>query len=174
MAAAVVQAQCGTGASVTWANAEGGVKFSRDDSINAGTTPVPIPTATGTNYSWIKNLVLAVTTVGTTNMSNRRVSLSATPTTGLTLDFKGVAVASYAQAATGNMPAAAGTNGAVPATYTGATTSLQVYDATSVATSSTGPNGQMCVMVMGVDNTYVGGAGSAVSLPNVVLTYDEA
>ncbi|MGZ6375357.1 MAG: hypothetical protein ACXWPI_11640, partial [Ktedonobacterales bacterium] len=131
-------------------------------------------TATGTNYSWIKSLVLAVTTGGTTNMSNRRVSLSATPTTGLNLHFKGVAVASYVQSASGNMPAASGSNGAVPATYTQATSSLQVYDATSTSTASTGPNGQMCVMVMGVDNTYVGGAGSAVSLPNIVLTYDEA
>lgn len=173
MAAATCQGQCGTGASVSWANAETGTKFNREDSL-AGTTPIPIPTATGTNFSWIKNLVLAVTVTGTTNITNRRISMSAATATGLQLFWKLVAVASYAQAAVGNMPAASGSNGNTPAGYTLMTTSPVQYDNASVATSSTGPNGGMAVCVMGVDFTYVGGPGNAVALPSLIITYDEA
>jgi hypothetical protein len=158
---------------VSWASAEGGCKFNLADSLT-NTTPVAIPTATGTNFSWIKNLVLAVTVAGTTTMSNRTVKMGSSPTTGLALFFKDVAVGSYAQAASGNRPASSGSNGATPAGYTAMTTTAQQYDNTSVATSGTGPNGDMCVCVMSVDFTYAGGAGNAISLPNIVLSYDEA
>jgi len=173
MGACVAQAQIGTGSSVTWANAETGAKFSREDSL-AGTTPVPIPTATGTNFSWIKNFVLAVTTLGTTNISNRRISMSGAAASGLQLFWKGVAVASYVQAASGSMPTASGTNGATPAGYTLMTTSLVVYDSASVSSGSTGPNGMMAVCCLGVDFTFAGGPGSATALPSISLTYDEA
>jgi hypothetical protein len=173
MAAATVQGQAGTGASVSWANAETGVTFNLADSITA-TTPIAIPTTTGTNFSWPKNLVTAVTVAGTTTMSNRTVKMGSSPSTGLALFWKAVAVASYAQAASGNRPASSGSNGATPAGYTLMTTTAAQYDNTSVATSSTGPNGSMAVCVLGVDNTYVGGAGTAIALPNIVLSYDEA
>lgn len=171
--AATVQAQIGTGASVSWASAEGGVKFNLEDTAT-GTTPVAIPTATGTNYSWLKNLVLAVTATSTTNITNRTVKMSGAPSTGLALFWKAVAVASYVQAASGNRPASSGSNGATPAGYTAMTTSAVQYDNTSVSTGSTGPNGSMCVVDGAVDNTYVGGAGNAIAGPNVVLSYDEA
>lgn len=173
MSAATVQAQIATGASPSWANAEGGVKFNLADSATS-TTPVAIPTATGTNFSWIKNLALSVTAAGTTAITNRTVKMSGSPTTGLALFFKDVAVASYAQAASGNRPTASGSNGATPSGYTAMTTSAQQYDNTSHATSATGPNGDICVCVMGVDNTYAGGAGNAISLPDITLQYDEA
>ncbi len=173
MAAATCQGQCGTGASVSWANAETGAKMSREDSL-AGTTPIPIPLATGTNFSWIKNLVLAVTVTGTTSITNRRINMASSPATGLQLFWKLVAVASYAQAAAGNQPAASGSNGATPAGYTLMTTSPVQYDNTSVATSSTGPNGGMTVIVLGVDFTFAGGPGNATALPSLTITYDEA
>lgn len=173
MGAATVQGRLGTGSSVSWANAEGGIVFNLEDTIT-GTTPIPIPTATGTNFSWIKNLVLYVTATGTTAITNRTVNMGSSPTSGLKLHFKDVAVASYAQAASGNRPTASGSNGATPAGYTAMTTSAQQYDNTSVATSSTGANGDMAVCVMGVDNTFAGGPGSATALPNIVLSYDEA
>lgn len=172
MGAAVCQAQAGTGSSVSWANAEGGVKFNLADSITS-TTPIAIPTATGTNYSWIKNLVLAVTSTGTTTISNRNIYYSGSLTTGLKLHWKDVAVASYAQAASGNRPTASGSNGATPSGYTAMTSSPAQYDNTSVATSSTGPNGDMAVVVLGVDNSYSSGPGSAISLPSIILQYDE-
>jgi hypothetical protein len=261
---------------VSWANAEGGVTWNLADSITS-TTPIAIPTAPGTNFSWIKNLVEAVTVAGTTNITNRTikrstqdekqtVTITGSPTGGTftltfgaqttstiafnasaatvqtalqalssigasnatvtgsaggpwTVDFSGsladtaqslmtangsgltggtspgvsiartqsgwqssgmalwwkaVAVASYAQAASGNRPASSGSNGATPSGYTAMTTTAAQYDNTSVATSGTGPNGSMAVCVLGVDNSYVGGAGSAVSVPSVVLSYDEA
>jgi hypothetical protein len=171
--AATVQAQLGTGASVAWASAEGGIKFNLEDTI-LGTTPTAIPSATGTNFSWIKNLVIAVTATSTTTITNRTVKMGSSPATGLALFWKAVAVASYAQAANGNRPASSGSNGATPAGYTAMTTTAAQYDNTSIATSSTGPNGSMCVCTLGIDNTFVGGAGSATALPNIVYSYDEA
>lgn len=173
MGAATVQGQIGTGSSVSWASAEGGITFNLADSATS-TTPIAIPTSTGTNFSWIKNLVLSVTGTGTTTMSNRNIYMASSPSTGLALFWKAVAVGSYAQAASGNRPASSGSNGATPAGYTAFTTSPVQYDSSSVSTGSTGPNGSMAVCVIGVDNTYVGGAGSAISLPSIKLQYDEA
>lgn len=173
MGAATVQAQIATGASPSYANAETGAKWNREDSL-AGTTPVPIPTVTGTNFSWIKNFALVVTGTGTTTMSNRRVNYSGSPATGLGLFFKDVAVASYAQAASGNKPTDSGSNGATPAGYTAMSSSTQLWDNTSVSTGSTGVNGDLCVCVLGVDHTYSGGPGSAQAAPSLVFSYDEA
>lgn len=174
MGASTCQAQIGTGGTVSWASAEGGITFQLADSATATTPPVAVPTSTGTNYSWIKNLVLAVTATGTTSINNRNIYMGSSPSTGLKLHWKDVAVASYAQAASGNRPSASGSNGATPSGYTAMTTSAAQYDNTTVATSSTGPNGDMAVCVLGVDNQYSGGAGTAISLPNINLQYDEA
>lgn len=158
MSAATCQAQIGTGGSVTWATAETGIKFNRD-STQSGTTPIPIPTATGTNFAWLKQLVLAVTGAGTTNITNRNVSMSGAAATGLGLWYIALAVASYAQSAVGNLPAATAGNGGTPLVntypasgpYVAMTTSPVQYDNASVATSGTGPNGKMLVCTMGVD-----------------------
>lgn len=174
MGAATCQAQIGTGASVSWANAETGIVFDLADSQTDTTTPIPVPTSAGTVFSYIKNLVLAVTVGGTTNISNRNIYQSGTPSTGLALFWQAVAVASYAQASSGNRPASSGSNGATPTSYTAMTNSAAVYDSASVASSGTGPNGKMAVVVLGVDHTYVGGAGTAIALPNILLQYDEA
>lgn len=174
MGAATCQGQIGTGASVSWANAEGGICFDLADSATDTTTPIAVPTATGTVFSWIKNLVLAVTGTGTTTISNRNIYESGAPSTGLALFWKDVAVASYAQAASGNRPASSGSNGATPAGYTAMTASPAVYDNTSHSSGSTGPNGDMAVVVLGVDHSYVGGPGTAIALPSMLLQYDES
>ena len=173
MAAATVQGQFGNGGSVSWANAETGAKFNRDDTLS-GTTPIPIPTATGENYSWIKHFVLAVTGAGTTTMSNRNIYQSTSAATGLFLYFVAQAVGGYVQASGATKPADVGTNGTTPATYTLMTTSPQLYDNTGVATSGTGPNGSMVNCLLGVDHTFVGGPGNATALPSLILQYDEA
>ncbi len=173
MGAATVAVYGGTGSSVTWANVESATKFNLNDDYTS-TTPIQIPTSTGTNYSWIKNTVLYVSATGTTAITNRTVKMGSSPATGLKLHFKQVAVASYAQAASGNRPSSSGSNGATPSGYTAMTTSAQQYDNTSVATSSTGPNGDMCVLVAGLDNAYAGGPGNANAVPNIVYSYDEA
>jgi hypothetical protein len=172
MGAATCQGRIGTGATVSWANAETGIKFNLEDTAT-GTTPIAIPTSTGTVFSWIKNLVLYVTATGTTTINNRKISQSGATSTGLQLFWKDVAVASYAQAASGNRPSSSGSNGATPSGYTLMTTTATQYDNTSVATSSTGANGDMAVIVLGVDNSFSGGPGSATSLPSIILTYDE-
>lgn len=174
MGAAACQGQIGTGSSVSWASAEGGYKWNLADSATDTSTPIAIPTAAGTVYSWIKNFVLAVTGTGTTAITNRTIKMSGATATGLALFWKDVAVASYAQAASGNRPTASGSNGATPSGYTAMTTSATLYDNTSHATSATGPNGDMAVCVLGVDNTFAGGPGNAISVPSIVLGYDEA
>lgn len=174
MSAATTQIQLGTGASVSWANAETGFTFNLSDNQTDTTTPISVPTSTGTVFSWIKNLVLSVTVAGTTNITNRNIYMSGSPTTGLALFWKDVAVASYAQAASGNRPTASGSNGATPSGYTAMTTSPAQYDNTSHATSGTGPNGDIAVVVLGVGHDYVGGAGTAISLPSLEFQYDEA
>lgn len=151
--------------------AETGIKWNREDS-ETGTTPIPIPNATGTNYSWYKLLALDVTATAATNITNRRVSLASTATTGLFLYFQDQVT--YTQPSSGNKPTDSGSNGATPAGYTLMSTSLQVWDNTSHSTGSSGRNGDFCQIAFGVDNTYTGGAGSAISLPNLTLTYDEA
>jgi hypothetical protein len=176
--AATLQAKIGTGSSVSWASAEGGATFNLADSLTDTTTPISVPTATGTVFSWIKNFALHVTGTGSTAITNRNVYTDIALRTGLKLHFKDVAVASYVQAASGNRPSSSGSDGATPATYTAVTTSAQLYDNTSVSTGSTGVNGDMCVMVLGVDSTYSAGAGTAITLgssaTNIKLQYDES
>lgn len=148
------------------------IKFNRDDT-QAGATPIPIPTATGTNYSSVKQLALHVTVAGGgTAISNRRIHWATSPASGLGLHFLGNAT--YVdQTSVVSIPTASGSNGAVPATYAAMTGSAQVYDAASV-TANTGKNGNYVRVVLGVDNTYAGGANPAAAVPNLVLTYDEA
>src|SRR5678815_332962 len=174
MAAAVVRASHGTGASVTWATAEGGLKWNRDEGLTVTTAPIPIPTSAGTNYSWIKNLALEVTTTGTTNMSNRRISMATSPAAGLTYDWKAVADASYVRGNVATITDNATTNDAVPAGYTAMTTTPAVYDAASVATSSAAVNGGMAVCAVGLAFTYAGGPGTNNASPSLTFTYDEA
>jgi hypothetical protein len=170
---ATTKIRIATGSSGTWSDAETGGCWSREDSL-AGTTPVPIPTSTGTNFSWIKNFVLWVSVTGTTNISNRRINQSGATPTGVQYFWQAVAVASYVQASSGSKPTDSGSNGATPAGYTLTTTSTAVYDSSSVASSSTGPNGQMAVSVLGVDNSYSGGASTSTTVPSLIFSYDEA
>lgn len=165
-----------TGGSYAGVTAEGGAKFNREDTLT-GATAIPIPTATGTNFSWIKNFALDVTTAGTTSISNRRIYFLSAPTSGLNGFYKAVATGSYAQAASGNMPAASGSNGATPAGYTVLAQSqggASAYDASSVSTATQGVNGGLAVLVGAVDFTFAGGPGSGTALPNLQLAYDEA
>lgn len=172
--AAVVNARYHSGASEgAGADAETGIKFNREDT-QTGTTPVPKPTATGTAYSWLKTGSLRVTSGGgATSLSNRKTRVASAPTAGLKLHFKDGGD-TYAQSTSGNMPADAGTDGAVPATFTEMSTTFQTWDATSEAATDSTRNGNLIIFVLGVDSTYAGGAGSAIALPNIELQYDEA
>jgi len=151
--------------------AETGIKFNRANSL-AGTTPIPIPTATGTAFSWPKFTGLEVTSDGSTTISNRGIKMAAGIATGLELFWK--ATASYVTPAA-SADSDSGSNGADPSGYTVMTTSNATYDASSVAsTTGTAVNGQYCVLALGVSNNYAGGASSAAAVPTLTYQYDEA
>lgn len=172
MAAAVVRASVWTGSSPTAATAETGIVFNRAESATSTTETIPKPTSTGTNYSWPKVLALEVTTVGTTTINNRRVHRASAPSAGLTMWYRddgGTYNRPTAVAAADNTS----TDDATPSGYTAMPSSATQYDNTSVATSSTGKNGDYVSVALGVSNLYVGGAGSGIALPNIVLTFDE-
>ena len=144
-------------------------KFNREDTV-AGTPPIPIPTATGTNYSYPKWCYLWVTTGDSTSLSNRTIHQASTPTTGLYMFWR--TDATYAQAAAA--PTAGAANGEVPATYTAMTNSAVSYHAASAAGTTGERNGQFLVLLFGVGFNYAGGAGAATALPALTLSYDEA
>jgi hypothetical protein len=174
--AAVVRASYfgGNATEPAGANAETGIKWNREDSQTGSTTPIPVPLSAGTNYSWIKNLALEVTTIASpaTSITNRNIKLASAPSAGLTQGFK---AAAYAQPASGNKPADNGTtNDAIPATYTQITTSNQLYDNASVSGGTLGRNGSMVLVYTGISFLFTGGGGTAIALPNLQLTYDEA
>jgi hypothetical protein len=173
--AAVIRASYfgGSAGEPAGASAEGGIKWNREDSQSGATTNVPVPTATGTNYSWLKNLALEVTTVANpvTSITNRRIAIAGAQLAGVTQHWK---AAAYVQAAVGNMPGAAGTNDAVPSTYTLITTTPTVYDNNAASGGTLGRNGSMLQVVTGVSFLFTAGGGSAHALPNLQLTYDEA
>lgn len=171
--AAVVQAQQGTSTGPTLANAEGGCKFTKDDAINSGTTPVNIPSSTGTNYSWKKSFALVVTSGGgSTSLSNRKVKWATSPTTGLHAYFHDQPT--YAQAAGGDFTDDVTSNNKVPTNYTEITTTAQTWHAGSSAATNSTRNGDYVEVVAGCGSDYAGGAGSAIALPNIQLQYDEA
>lgn len=172
--AATIQIRYFNGASEgTGANAETGTKWNREDT-QTGVTPIPKPTAAGTNYSWYKMLALYCTAGGgSTSIANRKIRFASAPATGLTGSFK--AASTYVQATSGNKPTDNGTtNDAVPATYTALSTTFQTYAAASVAAANSTRNGDFAQVVIGVANNYVGGAGSAIALPNIEFQYDES
>jgi hypothetical protein len=162
---------------------ETGFKFSRDDNQNSGGTPIPKPTATGTNYSFIKYAALECTgALAGNNINNRRIWLSAAPVTGLYLFFKDQPT--YTQpnstqgTAAGNYPAdTTASNGAVPTGYTALTATTigasHLWDNTTTSVGTTGRKGDFVQQVLGVGNDYAGGGGPAIALPDIKYSYDE-
>lgn len=154
------------------ATAESGFKFNRADSLS-GTTPVVKPSATGTAFSFVKQLALEVTGTSATTIGTLRVKLGSSLTSGLTVGFLGHATYLDQTGGTG-AGSDSGSNGAVPSGYTAATTSYQTYDsATGISVNSTGRKGNFCRLVAGVDNSYAGGAGSVTAMPDVSIEYTE-
>jgi hypothetical protein len=170
--AAVVQAQIAVGAGPTLSSAEGGITFGRDDLVTS-TAPIPKPTATGTAYSWAKTLLLMVTSGGgSTAITDRQIKFGSSPSTGIYGFFKDGG-ASYTQAAA-VLAADAGTTGATPSTWTALTTSPQTWHAASVAATNSTRNGNYVLTGLGIGDNYAGGAGSAIAVPDLVLSYTEA
>lgn len=173
MCAATVRASYASGAGPTLATAETGAKHNREETLAGTSAPIPKPNAAGTAFSWPKIFRLEVTSSDSTSLSNLRHRIASAPSTGLKLWFKDTSTTygrSTAVAAADNGT----TDDATPAGYTTAPTSDAQYDAGPHAASSTGGKGDYLDYALGVSNLYVGGAGSAISLPNLILTYDES
>jgi hypothetical protein len=161
-------------------NAETGITFNREDT-QIGSTPIPIPTSAGVNFSWLKVVQLAVTGTSTTTISNRTVRGSIALATGLGWHWKTDTQANWGASFNqqGGSKASADTIGtnnatAAPAGYTAITLSAAQYDNTSQATSSTGIGSALLLAIeLACDATYAGGPGTA-TLPNIILGYDEA
>ena len=180
------QIQIATGAGPSLTSIDGGTfTFNRADSATDTTTPIPIPTSTGNKHSWLKYVLLANTTTGSTTISNLRIATSGALPTGLKIYYVGQST--YTQANTtqggagGNYPPddsnAAGTQ-PTNITWTGAvTTSPAVYDATGGSTGSTGRIGKYCQLVAQVGSNYDSSANvdlAHTALSNVQILYDEA
>lgn len=172
--AAVTKINIAYGATPTTADAEAtGIKFNREDTPT-GTTPIPKPTATGTNYSYAKTHYLNVESGGgSTSISNRKVRNASAPSAGLTVIWKD-GVDTYAQATAVLAADNTTTDDAVPAGWTLMSTTFATYDATSEAATNATRNGNYVLLGLGVSNLYGGGAGNAIALPNIELQYDEA
>jgi hypothetical protein len=158
-----------------------GMRFNREDTQMGTSGTIPIPTTSpNTVYSWYKNIALAVTNAdGAVTITNRSVKLGTNVSlpTGAFLYF--LSTGTYRQASAGTAPPSMASNGAVPTdpngdgTYAAMTLNAQAYDGAGASAGSTGRNGNFCRMVFGLDARYTGGAG-ALTLPNIIMGYDEA
>lgn len=156
----------------TGANAESGFKFAREDTQSGSATNIPIPTATGQNFSWYKLFALKVTAIGGT-LTNFTAKLNTAPTTGFRLWFK--SLASYTQPTGANKPVDDGTaNGAAPSGYTALSTSIQQWYAGPISGGTTGRKGDFLALVLGVGFDYAGSGGINAGLPNITISYDES
>jgi hypothetical protein len=154
------------------ATAESGFKYNLADSLS-GTTPVVKPAATGTAFSFVKQLALEVTGTFASTIGTLQVKLGSSLTSGLTVGFLGHATYLNQTGGTG-AGSDSGSNGAVPSGYTAMTTTYQTYDATTgISVASTGRKGTFCRVAAGVDNTYAGGASSATAMPDHSIQYTE-
>lgn len=158
------------GHGTTRGSAEGGYAFGRSED---GLTVIPIPTATGTHFSWETWLYLWCSAGGgTTHISNKKVQLASAIATGLHEWFRAVAAGSYVQPAA-VAAADAGANGATPGSDTEiVSASATVFESTSVAAANSAMASEYCVAAIGVDNSFAGGGGSS-ALPTLNMIYDE-
>jgi len=180
MAAAVVRMSWYGGSSTepSGVTAETGVTLNRSDA-QTGTTAVPVPTTTGSNYSWVQQLALEVTTAASrsTTLSNATARLSAGAATGSAGFFKGKATYINQTGGTGG-PADVGTENSgaptTPSTYTALTTTAQQWDAMGTTNNggSTGRKSNFLDLVLGLASGFAGGPGS-VSFGNLLASYDE-
>lgn len=175
--AASILAYLSTGAteSTARASAESGIKFNRADS-QSGTTPIPIPTATGTNYSWYKSMYLycnSATGAGT-SISAKNVRLNGAPATGLAVVYDNVGDTYTQAAAVLAADASGGSPPATPAGYTAMTTSDVEYDAAADTSANNTRMGDILQVGLAVGSNYAGGGGSAQTVPSIIFTYTEA
>ncbi len=171
--AMTVRIDQGTGGTPTWAQVTS-VKWNRTDDA-ATASAIPTPTATGTNFSFVKSMMIDITVTGGLTMTDVKVGKTgAESTTGTKLWHRtDHAEGSYVQAAAA--PAATGDNNTtapvVPAGGNNTNViavpligSASIYSAGPHST--TGRKGNLVEMCLGVDATNIT-AGAAVATPTL-------
>lgn len=167
-----------TGAGPTVA-ATTAVKWNRVDT-EAGTTVIPTPTATGTNFSYVKTFRIEITATGSLTMTDilfGKVASESTTGTKLWHVAGTHAVGAYVQAVAA--PTATGDNNVTGPTVNGAVATAvpltsappAAYDAGPYNT--TGIKGNLIEVALGVDATNTT-AGSAVATPTLRWQWTES
>lgn len=175
----VIRQLTGSGPTVTTVTA---VKWNRTDDASS-TTAIPTPTATGTNFSFVKSFQPDITVDGGLSMTNILIGKVASETTTGTKLWHRTdhAVGSYVQATAA--PAATGDNNStapvVPAG--GNNTNVTALPLISAPPSTyaagpftgTGRKGNLVEMTLGVDATNTT-AGTAVATPTLRWQWTES
>ena len=152
------------------------VVWSRVDNAS-GTTVIPTPTATGTNFSFIKSFKIQITTVNGLSMTNVLVGKVASEATTGTKLWRVTSHATYSQATAA--PTATGDNNVTAPTMNGAAgTALELIAAPPSAYAagpytSTGVQGNNVEICLGVDATNTT-AGAAVATPTLRWSWTES
>lgn len=154
------------------------VVWNRVDAASTATV-IPAPTATGTNFSYIKTLQMEITATGSLSMTNILFGKVANESvTGTKLwRVTSHAVGSYVQATAA--PTATGDNNVTAPTMNSATgVALELISAppsayAAGAFSSTGRVGNLVEVCLGVDATCVT-AGAAVATPTLRFSWTES
>lgn len=152
-------------------------KFNREDT-QSGTTPIPTPTALGTNFSFIATFQINIVTVNGLSMSDVKFGKVTTESvTGTKLwHTTAHAVGAYVQATAA--PTATGDNNVTAPTLNGAAaTAVPLISVASVYSAgphnTTGRKGPLVEVALGIDFTNLT-AGSAVALPDLRFSWTES
>lgn len=149
--------------------------FNREDT-RVGTTPVPTPTATGTNFSFVKSFQPNITVTDSLSMTNIRVGkVTNEALTGVRL-WANTTNSAYTQATT--PPSAGADNNITPPTINGdvaealelITVPPAVYAAGPFNT--TGRKGNIVELCIGVDNTNT--SSGQQTMPSIRWTWNES
>lgn len=157
------------------------VKWNLEDTA-AGTTAIPTPTSTGTNFSYVKTFQINIDTVNSLNMSDVKVGkVAGESTTGTKLWHRtDHAVGSYVQATAA--PASTGDNNTTaPVVPAGGNNTnviaLPIIGSASVYAAgpfnTTGRKGNLVEITLGVDATNTT-AGATVATPTLRWSWTES
>lgn len=151
------------------------VVWNRVDSAS-GTTAIPTPTSTGTNFSFVKSLVMNITTTNSLSMTNILFGKVAAETTTGTKLWQSVAHSSYTQA-TAAPTSTSDNNVTAPTVNSAAATAVQLISAppstyAAGPFSSTGNAGNFVEVCLGIDSTNTT-AGTSVATPTLEWSWTE-
>lgn len=177
--AMTVEIHNGTGVGPTWANVGASTaKWNREDTLT-GATVIPTPTATGTNFSFVKSFMVDIIAVGGLSMTDLKVGKVANETTtGTKLWY----TTEHNEAAYTQATAAPGSTGdnnvTAPDINSGTSEAAMplISGASAYAAgpfNTTGRKGNIVEVCLGVDATNTT-AGSTVATPTLRWQWTES